>query len=434
MKLNNSKLVFNNIWEGFPLCDFTLLNKYDRWRQVAKILKISKEAKLRLEWIIYYHQGYDATQTARHFGISRKTFYKWYGLFDGENLYSLHNLEDRSKAPKKVRQREITSIQQQRIIELRKKYIRYGKEKLAVIYKTEFKESISAWKIQKVIETYKLYYNPTKAHKNRLKRHHSKKKKRITELNLDKLKWYQKKAGYIICLDTIAIHRDSFKRYIFTAIDKYGKVAYARMYKNKSSFNGEDFLLRLNFLLNGNIPRVGHDNGAEFEKYFKLACQRLGIEQYYSRVRAPKDNPNNERFNRTLQEEFIDLGNYSSDTEAFNKKLTEWLIEYNFKRPHETLGYKTPIEFNNLSPMYSSCTLVYSMTKMQNDFYVSGDKQIMEKLSVLNIRHSLSAAILFLAQHENRIAKGVINVNRILHRNLTNHFDYVNGDAFKELL
>jgi len=340
-------------WIPEPL---KLLHPHERWRRVAKILKISKEGKLRLDWIIYYREGYDASQTARHFGISRKTFYKWYGQFDPDNLYSLKCLEDKSKAPIRVRQREITSIQEQRIIKLRKKYIRYGKEKLAVIYKTDFKETISPWKVQKVIERYKLYYNPKKAQQNRLKRHRSKKKKRITELNLDKLKWYQKKAGLIICLDTVEIRMNDVKRYIFTAIDKYGKVAYARMYKNKSSYNSEDFLLRLHFLLNGNIPKVGHDNGTEFEKYFKQACQRLGIEQYYSRVRTPKDNPNNERFNRTLQEEFIDLGNYSSDPAVFNPKLTEWLIEYNFKRPHETLGYQTPMQFNDLSPMYSSYT------------------------------------------------------------------------------
>jgi transposase InsO family protein len=356
MKLNETAVNLRNIWESFQFREYKLLSEYDRWRKVADILKISREGKLRLDWVIYYREGYDASQTARHFGISRKTFYKWYGQFDPDNLYSLHKLEDKSKAPKRVRQREITSTQEQRIITLRKKYIRYGKEKLAVIYKTQFKETISPWKVQRVIETYKLYYNPQKAQRNRLKMHRAKKKKRITELNLDKLKWYQKKAGLIICLDTVAVHRDNIKRYIFTAIDKYGKVAYARMYKNKSSYNGEDFLLRLHFLLNGNIPKVGHDNGTEFEKYFKLACQKLGIEQYYSRVRTPKDNPNNERFNRTLQEEFIDLGNYSSDPEVFNKKLTEWLIEYNFKRPHTALGYQTPMKFNDLSPMYSSCT------------------------------------------------------------------------------
>jgi len=25
--------------------------------------------------------------------------------------------------------------------------------------------------------------------------------------------------------------------------------------------------------------------------------------------------------------------------------LTEWLIEYNFKRPHESLKYQTPFDF-----------------------------------------------------------------------------------------
>jgi transposase InsO family protein len=73
-------------------------------------------------------------------------------------------------------------------------------------------------------------------------------------------------------------------------------------------------------------------------------------------VRTPKDNPNNERFNRTLREEFIALGNFHSDPEVFNRHLTEWLIEYNFKRPHEALGYQTPMKSSHLSPMYSSCT------------------------------------------------------------------------------
>ena len=155
-------------------------------------------------------------------------------------------------------------------------------------------------------------------------------------------------------MDTVTIHWNSIKRYIFTAVDKYGKVAYARMYKNKSSKSGEDFLYRLYYLLDGQVPRVGHDNGTEFEKYFRNACDKLKIEQYYSRVRTPTDNPNNERFNRTLQEEFIDLGNFNSNPDIFNRDLTEWLIEYNFKRPHQALNYETPMKVSHLSPMYSS--------------------------------------------------------------------------------
>ena len=193
-------------WSFFIPKSFTLLHPHERWRKVAKILKISKEARMRLEWIIYYREGYSVTQTARHYGISKKTFYKWYGQFDEDHLYSLFNLEDKSKAPQRVRHREITVVQEQRIITLRKQHIRWGKEKLAVVYEEEYKEKISSWKIQKVIETYNLYYNPQKTQKNRIKRHRSKKKKRITELHLNKLKWYQKKAGFIICLDTIGTY------------------------------------------------------------------------------------------------------------------------------------------------------------------------------------------------------------------------------------
>lgn len=75
-----------------------------------------------------------------------------------------------------------------------------------------------------------------------------------------------------------------------------------------------------------------------------------------------------------------------------------------------------------------------SMTKMQNDFYVSGEINIMEKLSTLNIRHSLSAAILFLMHRDKCKVSVSINVNRILLRNLADQFSYVNGKEFEKLL
>lgn len=332
-----------------------LLDKYERWRKVAKILKAGKTAQQRLEWIIYYWDGHTAAQTSRRYGITRKTFYKWFAEFDQDNLQSLHRLEDKSRAPKHVRQREITIEERNRIIALRKRYPRYGKMKLARIYQDEYGEKISSWKIQKVIEKYGLYWKPKKAARIARKRKLAQKKKRITELG--NLPWWQKKAGYIICLDTIVIYWNQTKRYIFTAIDKYGKVAFARMYRSKSTVNAKDFLLRLNYLMDGQVPRVGHDNGSEFQKYFGQACQELKIEQYWSRVRTPKDNATNERFNRTLEEEFLELGNFNTDPEIFNPRLTEWLVEYNFHRPHTALNYKTPIQYSNLSPMYSSYTM-----------------------------------------------------------------------------
>ena len=328
--------------------------KYAFWRKVAKTLKLSKNACLRLEWIIYYETiaQRNASLTCRHFGIqSRKTFYKWHNRFDNANL---RTLEDRDRAPKRKRQREITFLQEQRIIQLRKKYLRWGKEKLAIIYRQLYQEKISSWKIQKVIEKYKLYYHPVKTEKLRRKRARAQKKKRITELKTKPL------LGFTLHLDTVVIYWNSKKRYIVTAIDHFTKVAFARMYTTHSSYSAADFLYRLNYLLDGKIVNVHTDNGSEFAKYFEKACEKLELKHYFSRNRTPKDNPSNERFNRTLKEDFIQMGNLTFDLPVFNRNLTEWLVTYNFVRPHETLGQIPPVEYarkyHQLFPMYSSRT------------------------------------------------------------------------------
>jgi transposase InsO family protein len=70
------------------------------------------------------------------------------------------------------------------------------------------------------------------------------------------------------------------------------------------------------------------------------ATAELGIHRYYSRVKIPKDNPEiEERFNETLEYEWLYNFNLSLDPEELNPRLTEWLIAYNFNRPHQSLVY-----------------------------------------------------------------------------------------------
>lgn len=344
------------VYENYRLVkSFKLGSRHDRWRQVAKVLGLSKEACQRLEWIIFYRTkaSGNASLTCRHFGIVPKTFYKWLNRFDESNLRSL---EDRSKAPKRVRQKEFTPIQYVRVVALRKQHIRYSKFKLLKLYQASYPDDqvISAWKIQCIIEKSKLYYHPKKQQRINRKRQLSNKRKRITELR------QRPTHGFLLCLDSIVIYWKSQKRYILTAIDKYNKLAFARMYTTHSSFSSRDFLYRLQYLLNGKIENIQTDNGSEFHKHFDQACSQLKIQHYFSRNHTPKDNAVNERFNRTLQEEFIALGNMTNDAKYFNQRLTEWLIHYNFQRPHQTLDYMSPINFiykyHKVLPMYPSST------------------------------------------------------------------------------
>ena len=330
-----------------------LLARHDRWRKMAELFKLSKDARSRLEWMIFYETKGErnACLTARYFGIAPKTFHQWRNRF---NEADLKTLEDRSCAPVKRRTREYTPLQYMRIVALRKEHIRWGKMKLLKLYQNDFPkdDTISSWKIQCIIERSGIYYHPVKQARINRKRVLSVKRKKITDLTK------KPKQGFLLCVDTVVRYVNGSKRYILTAIDQYSKLAFSRMYTTHSSASAKDFLHRLHYLFDGKIENIQTDNGSEFKLHFDAALSKLNIPHYYSRVKTPKDNAVNERFNRTLNDEFLVMGNLTADTTLFNSRLTEWLVEYNFKRPHQSLDYLPPINFHfkyyKVLPMYPS--------------------------------------------------------------------------------
>ncbi|MDI6745183.1 MAG: integrase core domain-containing protein [Thermodesulfovibrionales bacterium] len=88
------------------------------------------------------------------------------------------------------------------------------------------------------------------------------------------------------------------------------------------------------------------DNGKENLGDFTAELKRQGIPHYFSYPRCPKINTYIERYNRTVQEEFIDDNeDIIHDKPLFNEKLADYLIFYNTERPHKSLGLKSPLEY-----------------------------------------------------------------------------------------
>jgi len=336
-----------------------LRNRYEHWRGVADLSGFTTLERLRVEWMVFYYTVVkeNATLTAQHFGISRKTLYKWFKRFK-YSKYDVRSLADRSRAPHRKRHWEVTLIQEERIRRLRKRYPYYGKKKLMVLYEKEYSEGISTWKIERVIRRHKLYPDQNKAEKTAGKRARvrQKPKKRITQLVKEG------RPCFLFQLDTIVIYRNNLKRYILTAVDHATKLGYARMYKNKRSQAATDFLYRLRYLAGQPIENLQTDNGSEFALEFERATTKLNIQRYFSRVKTPKDNPEIERFNQTLEYEWLYNSNLSLDPEELNPRLTEWLIEYNFNRPHQSLAYLTPVEYieKELAKIYSPVLPMWS--------------------------------------------------------------------------
>ena len=75
-------------------------SRHECWREVADLLGFTTQERMRVEWMVFYYTAgkENASLTAQHFGISRKTFHKWFKRFVGSK-YDVKRLADQSKAP-----------------------------------------------------------------------------------------------------------------------------------------------------------------------------------------------------------------------------------------------------------------------------------------------------------------------------------------------
>lgn len=194
-------------WQYFTAKKKPWLTKFERWREISKQLKLSSEAKLRLDWIIFYYvrANKNVTLVCRHFGIARKTFYKWFNLFDEKNL---RTLESKTKAPINRRKPEYSPEEIQKTIALRQKYPTLGRLKLQVLYREEYGYDINDWHLRRIIHDFKLFAERAVKTQRQKVQGRVWKKKRITDLKLEPF------GGFLLELDSIVIYFSNEKRLI----------------------------------------------------------------------------------------------------------------------------------------------------------------------------------------------------------------------------
>lgn len=153
--------------------------------------------------------------------------------------------------------------------------------------------------------------------------------------------------GDLIEIDTIHLFNpiSKQKRYIYTVIDLYTRMAYARVYKELRPINSLNAILEAEQYFGFKFKTVQSDNGLEFARYFETRLESKGIKIRHTRLGRPNDNAHIERFNRTLQEECI--GNYYLESESLKQmddKILSYIDYYNYHRIHLSISYRTPAE------------------------------------------------------------------------------------------
>jgi len=329
---------------------------------VSSLRKFSSNevASERLK-IINYYKVYGEKTTKAAFGIGRKTIFVWKRRLD-QSQGKLSSLIPFSTKPLMTRRMLTDPRIVEYIAKLREVHPRLGKEKIYPLLLHHCQNigipAIKESTIGKVIKRHKLFYqrqgrlyhNPASRFAKRIKT------KRLRIRYAPK----HKELGHIQ-MDTILRFQDGIKYYFYTAIDTKSKFAFVLPFKTLTSFNALDFYQKLTQVVPYEIKSVQTDNGLEFLGLFDAYLQKQGLPHVFTYPRCPRINGVVERFNRTIQEDFID---YNLDTlyepKIFSSKLADYLLFYNLVRPHKTLGNIPPIVYLSQKGGMSNNSVTYT--------------------------------------------------------------------------
>lgn len=153
--------------------------------------------------------------------------------------------------------------------------------------------------------------------------------------------------GHLVALDTIERFIHGVRRYVITFEDIYTRFSFAWATNSHASLAAKEFFGHCRLVFPYPMTFALTDNGSEFKKHFNQELIKLHINHYHTYPRAPKMNAHCERFNRTIQEEFIDYHHGELiNTTVFNQSLMTWLIWYNTKRPHYAFqNRRSPVQY-----------------------------------------------------------------------------------------
>lgn len=173
-------------------------------------------------------------------------------------------------------------------------------------------------------------------------------------------------AGYIHT-DMAEVRTEDGKLYMFVAVDRVTKFAFAELHEQATRRIAADFLNRLIEAVPYKIHTVLTDNGTQFTTpgnkrsaaadimvaleagelfrahAFELACAKADIDHRLTKPNHPWTNGQVERMNRTIKEATVRRYHYDSH-EMLRRHLDDFLAAYNFAKRLKALKGLTPYE------------------------------------------------------------------------------------------
>jgi transposase InsO family protein len=271
------------------------------------------------------------SQTCRHFGISRPTFYKWKKRYEAQEAAGLC---DRPRSPHRSPRATPPDVVR-KILYLRQTY-HFGPGRIADYLKRFHQIAVARSTVHRVLGTHGMNRLPA----NQKHQPHAKRWQR-----------YEKpQPGHRLQMDVKFLDRipGTRKRFFqFTAIDDCTRVRVLKVFDACNQTTAIQFADEVIKRLPFRVQVIQTDNGAEFQSRFHWHLESRDIRHVYIRPRTPHLNGKVERSHRVDDQEFyqlLDKDGITDDVHLFNDKLREWEDYYNYHRPHGALDGQTPYE------------------------------------------------------------------------------------------
>lgn len=159
--------------------------------------------------------------------------------------------------------------------------------------------------------------------------------------------------GYVH-IDIAEVRTEEGKLYLFVAIDRTSKLAYAELHPRATKLIAAQFLRNLIEAIPYKLHTVLTDNGIQFTNrkqdrhafmhIFNRVCYPHGIDHRLTRPNHPWTNGQVERMNRTLKDATVKRYHYQTH-QHLKEHLHAFLMAYNFAKRLKTLRGLTPYEF-----------------------------------------------------------------------------------------
>jgi transposase InsO family protein len=280
-------------------------------------------------------EGLPVGEVAAGFGVSERTARKWLGRWRAEGSAGLHN---RSSRPRIVANRladaAIVLIEQ-----LRREY-RLSAEAIAAKLALA-RSTVASWLHRRGIGRLKSLAEPEP-----VRRYQRQRAGELIHLDIKKLARFAH-VGHRITGDRRGRNRFPGYDFFHVAIDDATRLAYVEVLPDERRASTTGFLIRaLRWFRQHSIKveRVMTDNGSGYVAgLFRKALRLLRIRHIRTRPYTPKTNGKAERFIQTLMREWAYATAFASSA-ARAADLPRWTDWYNQRRPHVSLGRRSPAQ------------------------------------------------------------------------------------------